>query len=378
MDASADPSRAFAKIDVGAHRLTLLRDGAQAFPAMLEAIASARRTLCLETYILRDDKTGRRFGDALAERAQAGVEVNLLYDAWGSSVSAAFIARLREAGVRTLAFRPIDFSSPFEKVARRDHRKSLVVDSRVGFTGGMNIADDYASVADGGGGWRDTQLRLEGPAAAELQYLFLNTWRRAGGATVDERRYGYEGRRPDPQVRVVATGIRRRRRWVRDEYRNAIDQARRRVWISNAYFLPPLRLIRALTQAAHRGVDVRIMLAGTTDVPAVLLASRSIYGRLFKAGARLYEWRGRVLHAKTAVIDGRWSTVGSTNLDPQSLRKNLEVNAVIEHEGFGAAMERMFEEDLEHCEEITADRWQRRSLVERAASWAAYLAREWL
>lgn len=378
MDAPADPPRAFAEIEVGAHRLALLRDGEQAFPAMLRAIAAARRTICLETYIFRDDRTGRRFGDALAERSRAGVEVNLLYDAWGSAVSAGYIDALRAAGVRTLAFRPIDFSSPFEKVARRDHRKSLIVDSRVGFTGGMNIADDYASLADGGGGWRDTMLQLAGPAAAELQYMFLRTWRRSGGATVDERRYGYDNRRPDPLVRIVGTDFRRRRRWVRDEYRHAIERARRRIWISNAYFLPPLRLIRALSQAASRGVDVRIMLAGTTDVPAVLLASRSIYGHLLKAGVRLLEWRGRVLHAKTAVVDGRWSTIGSSNLDPQSLRKNLEVNAIVEHEGFAAAMERMYEEDLGYCDEITADRWQRRSLLERAVSWTAYLARDWL
>ncbi len=378
MDAPAESSNAFAEMSVGAHRLTLLRDGAQAFPSMLAAIAGAQRTVCLETYILRDDRTGRRFGAALAERAAAGVEVSLLYDAWGSSVSWSFLQGLREAGVRTLAFRPIDLAVPFEKVARRDHRKALVVDGRIAFTGGLNISDDYAPASEGGGDWRDTHLRLEGPAAAELQYFYLRTWRRAGGEPLDERRYTHDGRRPDPQVRIAGNELSRRRRTVTREYRHAIHRARRRILLTSAYFLPPLRMIHALAAAARRGVDVRIMVAGTTDVPAVLLASRSIYGRLLAAGARMFEWEGRVLHAKTAVIDGRWSTIGSSNLDAQSLRQNLEVNAIVEHEGFAAAMERMFEEDLASCEEIHLDRWQRRAWWERAASWTAYLARDWL
>jgi cardiolipin synthase len=379
VDPPAESSAAFADMRVGAHRLTLLRDGEQAFPAMLAAIAGARRTACLETYILRDDRTGRRFGDALAERAAAGVEVSLLYDAWGSSVSSSLLERLHFAGVRTLAFRPIDLSAPFEKVARRNHRKALVVDGWIAFTGGMNISDDYASTAEGGGGWRDTMLRLEGPAAAELQYFFLSTWRRGGGAPLDERLFAREGeRRPDPLVRIAGSDFRRRRRTVTSEYRSAIDQARQRILLTNAYFLPPLRLIHALSAAARRGVDVQIMVAGTTDSLAVFLASRTIYGHLLDAGVRMFEWRGRVLHAKTAVIDGRWSTIGSSNLDAQSIRQNLEVNAIVEDRGFAEAMERMFADDLRSCEEFTQDRWQKRAWWERAASWTAYLARDWL
>jgi cardiolipin synthase len=369
---------AFTEMIVGAHRLALLRDGAEAFPAMLAAIAGARRTVCLETYILRDDRTGRRFGEALAERAEAGVEVNLLYDAWGSSVSSSFVDEMHGAGVRTLAFRPIDFADPFEKLSRRDHRKALIVDSTIGFTGGLNISDDYAAESEGGAGWRDTHLGFAGPAAAELQYFFMRTWRRAGGAPLDEPRYGYEHRRPDPRVRIATNEHRRSRRSVTHEYRTAITQAKGRILITNAYFLPPLRMIRALSGAARRGVDVQIMVAGTTDVPAVLLAARTIYGHLFEAGVRMFEWRGRVLHAKTAVVDGRWTTIGSSNLDNQSLRKNLEVNAIVEHRGFAAAMERMFKEDLLCCEEIRLDHWQKRPLWERAASWTAYLARDWL
>jgi cardiolipin synthase len=372
----------FAEMTIGAHRLALLKDGAQAFPAMLEAISRAKKTVCLETYILRADRIGGLFAGALAERARAGVEVSLLYDAWGSSVPSSFVELMRAAGVRVLAYHPLRVMGRrrelIGRLARRDHRKALVVDSRVGFTGGINISDDYAAIEDGGAGWRDTHLRLEGPAALELEYFFRQTWRRARGTPFDERRYGGDGRRPDPLVSVVSSAVRRARTAIRDAYLDAIRRAERRIWITNAYFLPQLRFLRALGDAAKRGVDVRVMVAGTTDVRAVLWASRSIYEKLLADGARLFEWRGRVLHAKTAVVDGTWATVGSSNLDAQSLRQNLEANAIVRHPAFAAALERMFEEDLGSCEEIVAERWQRRSAWHRATSWGAYLLRNWL
>ncbi|WP_235879747.1 cardiolipin synthase ClsB [Polyangium aurulentum] len=375
-------SPAFSDLLVGYHRLRLLRDGEQTFPAMLEAIRRARSTICFETYILRDDRTGQRFAEALMDRARAGVEVNLLYDAWGSSVSNEFVRALRAAGVRAVEFRPIRFSFQSYKIIRqlapRNHRKSLIVDNNTAFTGGINIADDYASVAAGGEGWRDTHLCLEGPAAQEMQYFFLRTWRKAKGDPIDEPRYAHLGRRPDHMVRVVTSDMRKGRTSIRDWYRNAIDRAQKRIYITNAYFLPTLRLLRELQQAARRGVDVRIMVAGTTDVTAVLLASRSIYGRLLEAGARMYEWKGRVLHAKTAVFDGHWATVGSSNLDQQSLRLNLESNVIVEDSRFAGAMEAMFQQDLEHCDEITSEEWRDRPLWQRAASWVAYLFRDWL
>lgn len=367
-------------MDVGAHRVALLKDGGQTFPAMLEAIAAARSTICLETYILASDRTATLFAQALAERARVGVEVNVLYDAWGSSVSDDYLAYLHGAGVRTLAYHPLRFFSREgrSRLARRDHRKALVVDSRVGFTGGINISDDYAAVEDGGKGWRDTHIRLEGPAARELEYFFRTTWQRAHGAPLDDRRYGGDGRRADPFVSVASSHLRRARTSIRDAYHEAIRSAQGRVWITNAYFLPQIRFIRDLTEAAKRGVDVRVMVGGTTDVRAVLYASRSIYEHLLAAGVRMFEWEGRVLHAKTAVVDGRWATVGSSNLDAQSLRQNLEVNAILRDAPFAAAMERMFEEDLAFCQEIVAERWHKRPAWVRAASWGAYLFRSWL
>jgi cardiolipin synthase len=374
--------RPFAELTVGTHQVALLKDGRQAFPAMLAAIAHAKRTICIETYILRSDRTGTLFADALAERARDGVEVNLLYDSWGSWVASSMLERLHRAGVRTLAFHPLRFSGKrreiIARLTRRDHKKTLTVDSVVGFTGGLNIADDYAAAEDGGGNFRDTHVRLEGPAAAELEYFFLQTWRRGGGQAVDSARYGGDGRRPDPSVQVVTSDERRRRHSIRMEYIGAIRDARERILITNPYFLPTIRILRELGEAAKRGVDVRIMVAGTTDVKAVLFASRSIYEILLAAGVRMFEWRGRVLHAKTATIDGRWSTVGSSNLDYQSLRQNLEVNAIIKGHEFAEALERMFEEDLTHCVEINTERWMRRSVLSKAVSWAAYLMRDWL
>lgn len=349
---------------------------------MLEAITHAKSTICVETYILEDDRIGHAFADALIERARAGVEVNLLFDTWGSSVSSGYVDRLRENGVRVVPFRPVLQSLQDVKlvrqVSRRNHRKSLIIDSRLAFTGGINLSNDYANGEDGGGGFRDTHLEFEGPAALEMQYFFLRTWKKANGAPIDENRYIHEGRRPDPYVHVVTNDMHRGRVSIRLSYRHAIRNAKQRIYISNAYFLPTLGLLHGLTDAAKRGVDVRVMVAGTTDVTTVKLATRTIYGRLLRAGIRLYEWHGRVLHAKTAVIDGHWSTVGSSNLDQQSLRLNMEANAIVRDARFATAMEKMFHEDLEHCEEITLEGWHQRPVWERAASWAAYLFRDWL
>ncbi len=372
----------FAEMEVGSHRLALLKDGGQTFSTMLAAIAEAKKTICLETYILRGDRTGQRFAEALAERATAGVEVNLLYDAWGSSVPASMVEALHQAGVRTLAFHALRFSGHrrelIGRLTKRDHKKSLIVDSRVAFTGGVNISDDYAAVEDGGAGWRDTHLRIEGPAAVELEYFFLTTWRRGGGAPVEDSKYGGDHRRPDPHVVVITSDLHRGRLGIREAYREAITSAKKRIFITNAYFLPTLRFLRSLAEASKRGVDVRVMVAGTTDVRAVLHASRSIYEILLGAGVRMFEWNGRVLHAKTAVIDGSWSTVGSSNLDHQSLRHNLEANAIVRSARFAAAMEEMYRQDLESCEEILPERWRQRGPLARATSWGAYLLRDWL
>ncbi|MEO7328027.1 MAG: cardiolipin synthase ClsB [Minicystis sp.] len=376
----APSAAAFADVKVGSHHFALLADGGQTFPAMLAAIAGARRSICFETYIYRSDRTGTRFAEALAERARNGVEVSMSYDAWGSSVSSAMLSMLRAAGVRTLAFHPLALAGRMRafvgRMTRRNHKKTLVVDSEIGFTGGINICDDYMPLE--GLGWRDTHLRLEGPAVGELERFFLHSWRRGGGEPVNPALHGSSARRVDPAVRVLTSDQHRGRMSIREAYRRAITQAKTQILVTNAYFLPEIRLLRALIAAARRGVDVRVMVPGTTDVPTVLYASRSIYDFLLDAGVRVFEWKGRVLHAKTAVIDGRWSTVGSSNLDQQSLRNNLEINVMIDDKGFAAALTAMFNEDLDHCDEIVHARWRERPPWSRALSWGAYLFRRWL
>jgi cardiolipin synthase len=380
--ASALERLPYAEVDVGMNRVALLKDGYQTFPAMLQAAREARSTLCIETYILRDDAVGNQLASVLINRAYAGVEVNLLYDGWGAAVSDAYVMRLKLAGVRVLSFQPVKLLGPIGRalgrLKRRNHRKAMIVDGKIAFTGGLNLSSDYAAVEDGGRGWRDTHLRVEGPAAVQLERMFLATWRRHKGPALDEARYVRPERPPDERVRFLGNEFSRDRKDVRVAYVRAFNSALRRIHVTNSYFMPPSRVLRGLMRAARRGVDVTLILAGVTDVPLVLLATRGLYGKLLRSGVKIFEWQGRVLHAKTAVVDGRWCTVGSANLDNLSLRQNLEVNAVVEDERLGSSMERLFTEDLYQCVQITREMLSERSLFERFLSWLAYKLRTWL
>lgn len=371
----------YAEITIGNTRASLLKDGLQAFPAMLAAIASAEKTICFETYILRDDSTGTTFAEVLMERARNGVEVNLIFDGWGSSVSEQFLRNLTESGIRTLNFQPVRFfgrlGSVIARLKRRNHRKSLTVDGKVGFTGGLNISDDYTAIEHGGRGWRDTHVRLEGEVAADLERLFLQTWRRYHGAPLDEPRYVRE-QAPPGGVKILGNEFRADRKDIRKAYVTAMSSAKKNIFLTQAYFMPPSKFLKVMMKAARQKVRVAIILAASTDVLLVLWGSRGLYERLLRSGVELYEWDGRILHAKTAVVDGRWATVGSANLDSLSLRQNLEVNAVFDDPQFAGAVERMFEEDLAQCRRITLDWLKDRPLAERLLSWFAFQVRRWL
>jgi cardiolipin synthase A/B len=372
---------AYAEVTIGNTHASLLKDGLQAFPSMLAAIAAAERTICFETYILRDDATGTKFAEALKERARNGVQVNLIFDGWGSSVSEQFLLDLALSGVRTLNFQPVRFFGRFGRVIarlkRRNHRKSLTVDGKVGFTGGLNISDDYSAIEHGGRGWRDTHVRLEGPPVIELERLFLETWRRYKGAPLEERRYARE-KVPPAAVKILGNAFRADRKDIRKAYVNAMGTAQKNIYLTHAYFMPPSRIVKALMKAARGKVRVAVILAASTDVHLVLWAARGLYQRLLRAGVEVYEWEGRILHAKTAVVDGRWATVGSANLDSLSLRQNLEVNAVFEDPAFAEAVERMFVEDLAQCRRITREWLRERPIGERLLSWFAFQLRRWL
>ncbi|MBI5200907.1 MAG: cardiolipin synthase ClsB [Elusimicrobia bacterium] len=360
------------------NKCELLVDGRQAYPAMLEAVSKAKFTIHLESYILRSDKTGWKFAKLMAERAKTSVQVRVIFDAVGSlDLSADYVQYLRNAGVQFLEYHPVAPWRPRWAWGRRDHRKILVVDGKVGFTGGLNIADDYADPKDGGGGWRDTAVRIEGPAAYELDHLFRATWYRETG-----RWFGLPGH-PEhgagqSLVRVSANQEFLHRHRIRRAYLHALRRARDRVCIANAYYVPDRMTRRALYSAARRGVNVRILVQGETDVPAVAWAGRRLFEEHLRHGVKVYIWPGPVLHAKTVAIDGVWSSVGSYNMDHLSWLRNLEVNIHALDEKFAREMEDQFERDIAHCQPIELAAWRQRPLQEKLLERAFYMLRYWL
>ena len=365
------------------HRVQVLIDGVETFPAMLSAIQRARRYVHLETYILRADKVGRLFAAALSERARAGVQVRLLYDGFGAfPLSSVYLADMRRAGVETLEYRPVRGRRwTWKRWLRRDHRKILVVDGRRAFVGGINIADDYAPRNLGGRGWRDTHAWIEGPIVADLESLFRATWHLAGGAA-----YPAFPRDADESVAVpgselaiaIALDDRGRRSSIRRHIIHALAHARDRVWINNAYFVPDRGLRRAFRTAAARGVDVRIVVPGQSDVRSVQWAGEYTYAGLLRGGVRLYQWLEAHMHAKTMVVDDAWTMIGSYNLDYMSLFWNMEIVVEIVGDVTARRMRQLFLADVERSLELTVEAWHRRSVLRRFLSWLFYRFRRLL
>ena len=372
----------------------LLVDGPATYEVMFREIAGARHHIHLETYIFNDDQVGRKFADALIERSRAGVEVRVIYDSMGSRESDSdFFARLEDAGIDCIAFHPVnpvDGGNPLDANVR-DHRKLLVVDGQVAFTGGINIDRNYSSSSGlfkrknkplpRPGGWRDTHIAVRGPAVEGFQQLFLDHWIRQGGeASRESRDYFPEpGVRGQHLVRVLASaggddGVSQ----IRTAYQYAMEAATQRIWLTHSYFGPDPELLRTMGKAAQRGVDVRIMLSGVSDSRLMLALSRSYYTQLLKAGVKVYESDDIMLHAKTAVVDRVWSTVGSSNLDYRSFIHNDEVNAVIVGADIGKRLEDLFRSDLQRSREISLQEWEDRSWLERITEWIASLFRYWL
>lgn len=360
----------------------LLRNGEETFPAMLEAIASARDHVHVEVFLFRDDPLGRTVAAALAERAKAGVEIRVVYDGAGSlTTPEAFWARLRAAGAQVIAFHPI---APWRRgwgFSRRDHRKILVVDGRIGFTGGLNFDVCHASRARGGAGWRDTHACLVGPAVAALEQHFLETWLVHAPPALrprDVARYLARGAPAGAmEVQVSANRVRPGRSPIRRAYLAALDSARRRAWVTNPYFLPDARLTHALVLAAKRGVDVRVLVPSRSDVLAVDLAARPIFRHLVHRGVRVFQWTRSVLHAKTIVVDDDWSSVGSFNLDPMSFQ-NLELNLNVRDPGFAAGLAGQFLDDLRGARELVPTPFDRSPAHLRVAESMMYGLRHWL
>lgn len=350
-------SRAAGAPLVTGNGVRLLRDAKENYPAWLEAIASAKRHVHLEIYILHDDETGRRFAEALVERAQAGVRVRLLYDWLGAvgKTSGGFWKELRARGVEVRGYNPPRIDSPLGWLSR-DHRKMLSVDGRVGFVTGLCIGRMWAGVPEKGvEPWRDTGVEVRGPAVADVEQAFAQVWAMCGPPIPEEELARRETVAPagDVSVRVVATTPATAGLLRVDLLVAAL--ARRRLWLNDAYYAGMAWYVQALRAAATDGVDVRLLVPGASDIPMLRPLSRAGYRPLLEAGVRVFEWNGTMMHAKTAVADGRWARVGSTNLNVASWFGNCELDAVIEDEAFAREMEEMYLEDLSNATEVVLD-----------------------
>ncbi len=322
-----------------------------ALEAMLEMIADAQRTVHFENYVIHDDSTGCRFASAWAERARAGVRVRILYDAFGCrSTSGRFWRELRSYGVDCRPFRPIWTSGPIAAFSR-DHRKLLVVDGERAMTGGLCIGDEWAgNPQDGTPCWRDTMVAVCGPAVAALEAAFGRMWARAGRPLPDDETAPAPDECGPSAVRVVE-GLPGQSRIYRAVQLLAAAVTER-LWITDAYLIAPPPLYAAFVDAARSGVDVRLLLPGTSDIPIIRIFTRGGYRELLQAGARIFEYRGPMLHAKTLLADHEWARVGSSNLNVSSLLGNYELDLVAEHEGLTATLATQFLHDMGQSREI--------------------------
>jgi len=345
----------------------LYDDGRSGLAAMLEAITRATRRIHLETYILRGDSVGQRFMDALTERAAQGVEVRVLFDAVGSlGLPDSFFERLRTAGGEVVCFNPLRRMSRGFRPRRRDHRKILILDGQIGFTGGLNIGEEYDR-GWGGEGWRDAHLRIEGPAVRDLEGLFLESWFRADGPDLPWHRLLEHSpeRHGDTRCSVIPDGPAYRRRRTRDLLIHALDHAVHHVRLETPYFAPGKRVLEALSRASQRGISIDLVLAGRTDHPLLRRAAHAMLPRLLKAGIRVFEYESEMMHAKLSLFDEYWAIIGSSNLDRQSFEHSFEVNVLFEGGPIIEQVQQRFELDLGRSVPMDLDTLARRSITDR-------------
>lgn len=336
------------------NRIAVLQDASENYPAWLDAIAAAGTWVHFESYIIHDDRIGRQFADALEAKARSGVSVRVLYDWWGARGFRPnrLWRSLRAAGADVRCFNPPRIGSPLTWMSR-DHRKMIGVDGRVAFVTGLCVGQDWVGDPQAGiEAWRDTGVRIEGPAVADVERAFAETWAAAGPPLPLTERPDM----PAPltagsvTLRVIAGTPRLGSLYRLDQLIAAAAQ--QSLWLTDAYFVATTPYVQALRAAAADGVDVRLLVPNTSDIPVLRAVSRAGYRPLLEAGVRVFEWNGPMLHAKSAVADGRWARVGSTNLNPASWMGNWELDVAVEDHRFAAAMERMYERDLTHATEI--------------------------
>ncbi|HKA37030.1 MAG TPA: cardiolipin synthase [Thermoanaerobaculia bacterium] len=361
---------------VAGNTAELLQNGDEIFPSMTNAIREAKVSVNLETYIFQPDEAGRQFADAMIEAAGRGVEVRLLIDSWGSKLGD-LRKPLEEAGVKWREYRPIRLFSIY-KVGKRTHRKILVVDGKVAFTGGLGISEKWLGDARNSKEWRDTQVRVTGPVVDQMQAIFAEDWTYTTGEILAGEKFypKHDGR--DGQGPVMAQAIKASRgdasSLAKMLYYVAIKSATKVIHIQNAYFIPDKQVRDALVEAVKRGVDVKVMVPGRhIDLPMVRQASWLHYGDMLKGGVKIYEYRDTMMHNKTMVVDGLFSTIGSINFDTRSMNKNAEESLAFYDRELAAKVEAMFQKDLQRCDEITLHEFENRGLAKRTSEVLSYI-----
>lgn len=378
---------------IDGNKVTLLFDGPQTMSEMLKAINGARNNINLESYIFDQDELGIQFADALIAKRQSGVVVNILYDSVGTlGVPAEFFDRMRKAGINLVEFNPVNPAKTKGddwRVNNRDHRKVLIVDGKIAFTGGINISATYSKSSlfrsrskqakdKDDVGWRDTHVKVEGPAVHAFQYLFIRQWTGQDRADLGEADYFPQAVIAGDKVMRVLGSDPGGQFEIFKAYSLAMQESKKSIHLTSAYFVPDRQTVDALVAAAKRGVDVKIVLPGVSDSGLVFHASHALYDELLSNGIKIFHLKLAVLHAKTAVIDGTWSTVGSTNIDTRSFLHNSELNVVVLGQAFGNEMEKAFQEDIRDSKQITLEDWRNRPLKDRMKEWAARFMNYWL
>ncbi len=353
---------------VPGNKVETLLNGDQIFPAMLEAIRSAKRTITFETYIYWSGDIGKQFVDALAERARAGVKVHILLDWVGSQkMEEKYLKEMEQAGVEIQRYHPLTWYA-LDRLNNRTHRKLLVADGKVGFTGGVGIADEWNGHAQDPKHWRDTHYRLEGPAVAQMQAAFNDNWTKVSGAVLHGEAY-FPALKPAGEMpaQLFMSSSDGGSESMHLMYLLAIAASEKSIDLAMAYFVPDDLALAALEDAMKRGVKLRIIMPGKhIDTKLVRRASRALWGRILAAGAELYEFEPSMYHCKVLVIDGLWSSVGSTNFDSRSFRLNDEANLNVYDTGFAVRQAADFEADLKRSRRITLEEWANRPWTERA------------
>jgi cardiolipin synthase A/B len=377
---------------IAGNQARLLFDGPQTMAEMMKAIEGAKNHINFETYIFDQDEMGDKFADLLIAKQKAGVTVNVIYDSVGTLLTPqSFFDRMRAAGIHLVAYNPVNPAKVRGngwKVNNRDHRKMLIVDGKIGFTGGINISDTYSKSSpfrsksrprsEKDVGWRDTHVRIEGPAVQAMQWLFIRHWTSQDADDLREADYfptpviagdkviRVLGSEPGGQYEIYKAML------------LAIQEAKKSIHITCAYFVPDEQTLQALIAAAKRGVNVRIVLPSVSDSGMVFHAGRAFYDQLLEAGVEIHELKLAVLHAKTMVVDGVWSTVGSANMDRRSFQHNAEVNVIILGDAFGKDMEIAFREDVKNSRTVTLAQWRARPLLDRMKEFASKVWDYWL